>query len=48
MKPDMGLYSFKKDIRQMFDTADINNNGELTLDEFKQFALFTLEAIPGL
>lgn len=32
----------------MFDTADVNENGELSLEEFKQFSLFTLEAFPGL
>jgi Ca2+-binding EF-hand superfamily protein len=44
----MGLFHFKRDIKQMFVTADKNNNGELSFDEFKQFSLFTLEALPGL
>ena len=36
---------FKATIRKMFDDADINNDGVLVMDEFKQFTLNILEAL---
>lgn len=35
-------------VREMFEASDENNNGKLTLDEFKQFTLFVLEAMQGV
>jgi len=35
-------------VREMFEASDENNNGKLTLDEFKQFTLYVLEAMQGV
>jgi Ca2+-binding EF-hand superfamily protein len=47
-RPDMGVDEFKTMVREMFDKADENNDGELVLHEFKQFALYALQACQGL
>ena len=36
---------FEAQIRKFFDEADINRNGVLELEEFKQFSLNILEAL---
>lgn len=47
-KPDMKVDDFKTMVREMFDKADENQDGELVLQEFKQFALYALQACQGL
>jgi len=34
--------------REMFEVSDKDHNQKLTLDEFKQFTLFVLEAMQGV
>jgi len=46
--PDMSNEEFKNMVREMFEAADENKNQLLTIDEFKQFTLFVLEAIQGV
>lgn len=46
--PDMSPQEFQNMVREMFEASDENNNSKLTLDEFKQFALYVLEAMQGV
>lgn len=48
MTPTITHEDFKTMVRQIFDCSDFNHNGVLSLDEFKQFSLFILEAVQGL
>jgi hypothetical protein len=38
----MSCDAFKTMVREMYDLADVNLDGELVLQEFKQFALYAL------
>lgn len=35
-------------VKQIYQVSDANKNGVLSLDEFKQFSLYLLEASEGL
>lgn len=48
MTPTMTHDDFQTTVKQIFEVSDANHNGVLSLDEFKQFSLYILEAVQGL
>lgn len=46
--PDMSCDEFRNMVREMFEASDENKNQKLTIDEFKQFTLYVLEAMQGI
>lgn len=47
-KVTQDCHQFEATCREMFKDADENQDGELSLDEFKQFTLNLLQALEGL
>ena len=45
MTPTMTHDDFQNTVKQIFEVSDANHNGVLSLDEFKQFSLYILEAV---